>query len=146
MFRTILNFFTLLIYYIFGILLSAYCTYLFYLHSPYPFQSYNILYYFSGFNFFFFNELFSNILTYIISLFCLGIVYLVISKKNNLGRILNGVISAVIIFLIYLTITFLFTDLNQINDIKIYLIQDFIGLNIYYLVLSIVYKNKRIKV
>jgi len=146
MFRTILNFFTLLIYYILGILLSAYCTYLFYLHSPYPFQSYNILYYFSGFNLFSLNELFSNILTYFISLFFLGIVYLVISKKNNLGRILNGLISAVIIFLIYLTITFLFTDLNQINDIKIYLIQDFIGLNIYYLVLSIVYKNKRIKV
>ena len=146
MFRTILNFFTLSIYYIFGVLLSAYCTYLFYQHSPYPFQSYNILYYFSGFNFFFLNELLSNILTYFISLFCLGIVYLVISKKNNLGRIINGLISAVIIFLIYLVVTFLFTDLDQINDIKIYLIQDFIGINIYYLVLSIVYKNKKIEV
>ena len=95
---------------------------------------------------FFLNELLSNILTYFVSLFCLGIVYLVISKKNNLGRIINGLISAVIIFLIYLAVTFLFIDLDQINDIKIYLIQDFIGINIYYLVLSIVYKNKKIEV
>ena len=146
MFRTILNFFTLSIYYIFGVLLSAYCTYLFYQHSPYPFQSYNILYYFSGFNFFFLNELLSNILTYFVSLFCLGIVYLVISKKNNLGRIINGLISAGIIFLLYFLITFLLTDLNQIKNTKIYLIQDFIGLNIYYIVLSVVYKKKKVGV
>ena len=146
MFRTILNFLSFSIYYIFGIMLSAYCTYLFYLHSPYPFESYNILYYFSGFNFFFPNELFFNILTYLISLFCLGIVYLIVSKKNNLGRILNGLISAGIIFLLYFSITFLLTDLNQIKNTKIYLIQDFIGLNIYYIVLSIVYKKKKVGV
>ena len=76
-------------------------------------------------------------------MFYSGFFYLIFYKKINIGRLWIGILTSLIIYIIYFSINLILFDKERFEYMKIYLIQDCIAILIFYVVLSIVYKKRR---
>jgi|AP46_1055502.scaffolds.fasta_scaffold00567_15 hypothetical protein len=129
--------------YLVAVLVSSLAVFCYYLYSPYPFDGINIIYYFQKIDIFFPNEFFFNLIKYYLLCFILGFFYLIFYKKINIGRLWIGILTSLIIYIIYFSINLILFDKERFEYMKIYLIQDCIAILIFYVVLSIVYKKKK---
>ena len=129
--------------YLVAVLVSSLAVFCYYLYSPYPFDGINIIYYFQKIDIFFSNEFFFNLIKYYLLCFILGFFYLIFYKKINIGRLWIGILTSLIIYIIYFSINLILFDKERFEYMKIYLIQDCIAILIFYVVLSIVYKKKK---
>ena len=129
--------------YLVAVLVSSLAVFCYYLYSPYPFDGINIIYYFQKIDIFFPNEFFFNLIKYYLLCFILGFFYLIFYKKINIGRLWIGILTSLIIYIIYFFINLILFDKERFEYMKIYLIQDCIAILIFYVVLSIVYKKKK---
>ncbi len=129
--------------YLVAVLVSSLAVFCYYLYSPYHFDGINIIYYFQKIDIFFPNEFFFNLIKYYLLCFILGFFYLIFYKKINIGRLWIGILTSLIIYIIYFSINLILFDKERFEYMKIYLIQDCIAILIFYVVLSIVYKKKK---
>ena len=145
MFKLLYNFIVKVFDYIIAILISSVSVFCFYIYAPYPFESVNIIFYFVYKNFLFPYEFFFSLIQYYIFCFLLGLVYLLfIYKCLRIKRLWIGVLACLSSYIFYILIIFFVFSLNRLEFMTIYLIQDFFAFLIFYVVLSIFYKKKRI--
>ncbi len=136
---SLLNFLDFLIVVAVGCLLS----YFFYLYSFYPFDSVDILYYFSRINFFLPDNTFYSIFLYYVFGLILGIIYIIFYDKIKFGRLLKAIILSISIFVLYCFILFLTFGIDRLQEMSVFLFQDLIGVSIFYFTLAILYRKNK---
>lgn len=145
MFKLLFNFIIKIFDFIIATLISSVSVFCFYIYAPYPFEPVNIIFYFEYINFLFPYEFFFSLIQYYIFCFLLGLVYLFIYKYLKIKRLWIGLLACLSSYIFYILIIFFVFSLNRLEFMTIYLIQDFFAFLIFYVVLSIFYKEKRIE-
>ena len=120
---------------------GALLVHLFYAYAFYPFDSINILYYFAKTNYFFPQNTFFSIIIFYLFTVSLGCIYVITYKRNDLGRIPNGIILTISIFVIYSLILIVVLGMDRFKQMDIFLVQDFLGILIFYLTLALFYRR-----
>ena len=120
---------------------GALLVYFFYAYALYPFDSINILYYFAKTNYFFPQNTFFSIIIFYLFTVSLGLIYIITYRRMNLGRIPSSIIVTIFIFVIYSFILILGLGVDRFKQMEIFLIQDFLGMLIFYLTLALLYRR-----
>ena len=120
---------------------GALLVYFFYAYALYPFDSINILYYFAKTNYFFPQNTFFSIIIFYLFTVSLGLIYIITYRRMNLGRIPSSIIVTIFIFVIYSFILILGLGVDRFKQMEIFLIQDFLGILIFYLTLALLYRR-----
>ena len=113
----------------------------FYMNAAYPFESVDISYYSQGLIYKLTSYSFNPKITLYMTGIIFGYFYHILSKKIPTPRFLKGIIVALIIFMLYILILFFSFDLNRLNYIQLYLVQDLIAFLIFYLAIAIIYRR-----
>ena len=136
---SILNFLDFLIVVAVGCLL----VYFFYLYSFYPFDSVDILYYFSKINFLFPDNMFYSILFFYFFAIALGLVYIIFYNKIKFGRLIKALILSSSFFLIYSIVLLIIFGVLRFKEMGVFLLQDSIAISIFYFTLALLYKRNK---
>jgi hypothetical protein len=120
---------------------GALLVYFFYAYALYPFDSINILYYFAKTNYFFPQNTFFSIIIFYLFTVSLGLIYTITYRRINLGRIPSSIIVTIFIFVIYSLILILGLGVDRFKQMETFLIQDFLGILIFYLTLALLYRR-----
>ncbi len=120
---------------------GALLVYFFYAYALYPFDSINILYYFAKTNYFFPQNTFFSIIIFYLFTVSLGLIYIITYRRMNLGRIPSSIIVTIFIFVIYSFILILGLGVDRFKQMETFLIQDFLGILIFYLTLALLYRR-----
>ena len=136
---SILNFLDFLIVVAVGCLL----VYFFYLYSFYPFDSVDILYYFSKINFLFPDNMFYSILFFYFFAIALGLVYIIFYNKIKIGRLIKALILSSSFFLIYSIVLLIIFGVLRFKEMGVFLLQDLIAISIFYFTLALLYKRNK---
>ena len=136
---SILNFLDFLIVVAVGCLL----VYFFYLYSFYPFDSVDILYYFSKINFLFPDNMFYSILFFYFFAIALGLVYIIFYNKIKFGRLIKALILSSSFFLIYSIVLLIIFGVLRFIEMGVFLLQDLIAISIFYFTLALLYKRNK---
>jgi uncharacterized membrane protein YagU involved in acid resistance len=120
---------------------GALLVHFFYAYALYPFDSINILYYFAKTNYFFPQKTFFSIIIFYLFTVILGLIYIITYRKMNLGRIPISIIVTISIFIIYSFILILGLGIDRFKQMETFLIQDFLGMLIFYLTLALLYRR-----
>ena len=113
----------------------------YYMNAAYPFESVDISYYSQGLIYKLTSYSFNPKITLYMTGIIFGYFYHILSKKIPTPRFLKGIIVALIIFMLYILILFFSFDLNRLNYIQLYLVQDLIAFFIFYLAIAIIYRR-----
>tara|TARA_B100001564_G_C20525915_1_gene617373 strand:+ start:447 stop:854 length:408 start_codon:yes stop_codon:yes gene_type:complete len=113
----------------------------YYMNAAYPFESVDISYYSQGLIYKLTSYSFNPKITLYMTGIIFGYFYHILSKKIPTPRFLKGIIVALIIFMLYILILFFSFDLNRLNYIQLYLVQDLIAFLIFYLAIAIIYRR-----
>ena len=113
----------------------------YYMNAAYPFESVDISYYSEGLIYKLTSYSFNPKITLYMTGIIFGYFYHILSKKIPTPRFLKGIIVALIIFMLYILILFFSFDLNRLNYIQLYLVQDLIAFLIFYLAIAIIYRR-----
>ena len=113
----------------------------YYINAAYPFESVDISYYSQGLIYKLTSYSFNPKITLYMTGIIFGYFYHILSKKIPTPRFLKGIIVALIIFMLYILILFFSFDLNRLNYIQLYLLQDLIAFLIFYLAIAIIYRR-----
>ena len=113
----------------------------YYMNAAYPFESVDISYYSQGLIYKLTSYSFNPKITLYMTGIIFGYFYHILSKKIPTPRFLKGIIVALIIFMLYILILFFSFDLNRLNYIQLYLLQDLIAFLIFYLAIAIIYRR-----
>ena len=113
----------------------------YYMNAAYPFESVDISYYSQGLIYKLTSYSFNPKITLYMTGIIFGYFYHILSKKIPTPRFLKGLIVALIIFMLYILILFFSFDLNRLNYIQLYLVQDLIAFLIFYLSIAIIYRR-----
>ena len=113
----------------------------YYINAAYPFESVDISYYSQGLIYKLTSYSFNPKITLYMTGIIFGYFYHILSKKIPTPRFLKGIIVALIIFMLYILILFFSFDLNRLNYIQLYLVQDLIAFLIFYLAIAIIYRR-----
>ena len=113
----------------------------YYINAAYPFESVDISYYSQGLIYKLTSYSFNPKITLYMTGIIFGYFYHILSKKIPTPRFLKGLIVALIIFMLYILILFFSFDLNRLNYIQLYLVQDLIAFLIFYLAIAIIYRR-----
>ena len=113
----------------------------YYMNAAYPFESVDISYYSQGLIYKLTSYSFNPKITLYMTGIIFGYFYHILSKKIPTPRFLKGIIVALIIFMLYILILFFSFDLNWLNYIQLYLVQDLIAFLIFYLAIAIIYRR-----
>ncbi len=113
----------------------------YYMNAAYPFESVDISYYSQGLIYKLTSYSFNPKITLYMTGIIFGYFYHILSKKIPTPRFLKGLIVALIIFMLYILILFFSFDLNRLNYIQLYLVQDLIAFLIFYLAIAIIYRR-----
>ena len=120
---------------------GALLVYFFYAYALYPFDSINILYYFAKTNYFFPQNTFFSIINFYLFTVSLGLIYIITYRRMSLGRIPSSIIVTISIFVIYSFILILVLGVDRFKQMETFLIQDFLGMLIFYLTLALLYRR-----
>ena len=113
----------------------------YYMNAAYPFESVDISYYSQGLIYKLTSYSFNPKITLYMTGIIFGYFYHILSNKIPTPRFLKGIIVALIIFMLYILILFFSFDLNRLNYIQLYLVQDLIAFLIFYLAIAIIYRR-----
>ena len=113
----------------------------YYMNAAYPFESVDISYYSQGLIYKLTSYSFNPKITLYMTGIIFGYFYHILSKKIPTPRFLKGIIVALIIFMLYILILLFSFDLNRLNYIQLYLVQDLIAFFIFYLAIAIIYRR-----
>ena len=113
----------------------------YYMNAAYPFESVDISYYSQGLIYKLTSYSFNPKITLYMTGIIFGYFYHILSKKIPTPRFLKGIIVALIIFMLYILILFFSFDLNRLNYMQLYLVQDLIAFLIFYLAIAIIYRR-----
>ena len=113
----------------------------YYINAAYPFESVDISYYSQGLIYKLTSYSFNPKITLYMTGIIFGYFYHMLSKKIPTPRFLKGIMVALIIFMLYILILFFSFDLNRLNYIQLYLVQDLIAFLIFYLAIAIIYRR-----
>ena len=113
----------------------------YYMNATYPFESVDISYYSQGLIYKLTSYSFNPKITLYMTGIIFGYFYHILSNKIPTPRFLKGIIVALIIFMLYILILFFSFDLNRLNYIQLYLVQDLIAFLIFYLAIAIIYRR-----
>ena len=120
---------------------EALLVYFFYAYALYPFDSINILYYFAKTNYFFPQNTFFSIIIFYLFTVSLGLIYIITYRRMSLGRIPSSIIVTISIFVIYSFILILVLGVDRFKQMETFLIQDFLGMLIFYLTLALLHRK-----
>ena len=121
--------------------LGVFLVHTYYMNAVYPFESVDISYYSQGLIYKLTSYSFNPKITLYMTGIIFGYFYHILSKKIPTPRFLKGIIVALIIFMLYILILFFSFDLNRLNYIQLYLVQDLIAFLIFYLAIAIIYRR-----
>ncbi len=113
----------------------------YYMNAAYPFESVDISYYSQGLIYKLTSYSFNPKITLYMAGIIFGYLYHILSKKIPTPRFLTGIIVALTIFMLYILILLFSFDLNRLNYIQLYLVQDLIAFFIFYLSIAIIYRR-----
>jgi len=116
-------------------------TYLFYTNAFYPFDSIDILYYFSKINYFFPQNAFYSIIIFYLCSVMLGSLYIIFYDRIKFGRIVKGIFLSFFVFLIYCFISIAKLGMLRFKEIEVFLIQDFFAILIFYFTIALFYRK-----
>ena len=121
--------------------LGVFLVHTYYMNAAYPFESVDISYYSQGLIYKLTSYSFNPKITLYMTGIIFGYLYHILAKKIQTPRFLKGIIVALIIFMLYILILLFSFDLNRLNYIQLYLVQDLIAFFIFYLAIAIIYRR-----
>lgn len=121
--------------------LGVFLVAIFYDSNFYPFENVDLLYYVENINFILTGGIVSPKITlYLIGIF-FALIYHFLFFKIKTPIFFKGLLTSMIVFIVYLAILMIFFNINRLAYMYIYLIQDLLALIIFYFTISLFYRR-----